>query len=185
MTKEKKTEETKTEEKNDTEKTQVTEENNDTAETAPETVAEDDKSKAETYLDNWKRTQADFLNYKRRSEQEKEDTAKFGNIILVLGLLPALDDLQRALESVPDNIDKLPWVEGIRLIEHKFNNCLESQGITVIKTEGEAFDPNIHEAALHTDGEDGMIVKELQKGYKMHDKVLRPAMVTVGNGNKI
>ncbi len=142
------------------------------------------KSEAETYLDNWKRTQADFVNYKRRSEQEKEDTVKFGNSMLLLSLLPVLDDLQRALNSVPEDISDMPWVEGIRLIERKFNKCLESQGVKVIETEGEAFDPNLHEAALHVDGEDGMIINELQKGYKLYDRVIRPAMVAVGNGNK-
>jgi molecular chaperone GrpE len=142
------------------------------------------KNEAETYLDNWKRTQADFINYKRRSELEKEDTIKFGNTTLIRELLPVLDDLQRALESIPQEISDMPWVEGIRLIERKFNKCLESQGVTVIQTKGEAFDPNFHEAALHVDGEDGMIVQELQKGYKLYDRVIRPAMVTVGNGNK-
>ncbi len=141
------------------------------------------KSEAETYLDNWKRTQADFVNYKRRAEQEKEDTVKFGNSMLLLSLLPVLDDLQRALESIPADIKNMPWVEGIRLIERKFSSSLESQGVKVIPTEGEAFDPNVHEAAMHVDGADGMIVKELQKGYKIHDRVIRPAMVTVGNGN--
>jgi molecular chaperone GrpE len=142
------------------------------------------KSEAETYLENWKRTQADFVNYKRRSEQEKEDTIKFGNSMLLLALLPVLDDLQRALDSIPEDIKDMPWVEGIRLIERKFNNCLESQGVKIIKTEGEAFDPNIHEAALHVDGEDGIIIDELQKGYRLYDRVIRPAMVTVGNGNQ-
>ena len=142
------------------------------------------KNEAETYLDNWKRTQADFVNYKRRSEQEKEDTIKFGNTLLLRELLPVLDDLQRALESIPEDTDDMPWVEGIRLIERKFKKCLESQGVKVIKTEGEAFDPNLHEAAMHIDGEDGMIIKELQKGYKLYDRVIRPAMVAVGNGNK-
>jgi molecular chaperone GrpE len=141
------------------------------------------KSEAETYLDNWKRTQADFVNYKRRAEQEKEDTVKFGNSMLLLSLLPVLDDLQRALESIPADIKNMPWVEGIRLIERKFSSSLESQGVKVIPTEGEAFDPNVHEAAMHVEGADGMIVKELQKGYKIHDRVIRPAMVTVGNGN--
>jgi molecular chaperone GrpE len=142
------------------------------------------KSEAETYLDNWKRTQADFINFKRRSELDKEDIIKFGNTALIRELLPTLDDLQRAIESIPQEIADMPWVEGIRLIERKFSKCLESQGVKVIKTEGEAFDPNLHEAALHVDGEDGMIVKELQKGYKLYDRVIRPAMVTVGNGNQ-
>jgi molecular chaperone GrpE len=181
------TKDKKPEELNDEEKTQVTEKEqiNKTAETEKnETAASEEKNKAETYLDNWKRTQADFVNYKRRSEQEKEDTIKFGNTMLILGLLPVLDDMQRALSSVPEDINKIPWVEGIRLIERKFNSCLESQGVTAIKTGGEKFDPNIHEAALHVDGEDGMIIDELQKGYKLYDKVIRPAIVSVGNGNK-
>lgn len=148
-----------------------------------DTAQPEAKSEAETYLDNWKRTQADFVNYKRRAEQEKEDTVKFGNSMLLLSLLPVLDDLQRALESIPADIKNMPWVEGIRLIERKFSSSLESQGVKVIPTEGEAFDPNVHEAAMHVDGADGMIVKELQKGYKIHDRVIRPAMVTVGNGN--
>ena len=173
------TKEKKHEENNDKDLNETPEEIIDSGETQPEA-----KSEAETYLDNWKRTQADFLNYKRRCEQEKEDTIKFGNTTLLLALLPVLDDLQRALDSVPDDIDDIQWVEGIRLIERKFNSCLESQGVKVIKTEGEAFDPNIHEAALHVDGEDGMIVNELQKGYKLRDRIIRPAMVAVGNGNK-
>jgi molecular chaperone GrpE len=148
-----------------------------------DTAQPEAKSEAETYLDNWKRTQADFVNYKRRAEQEREDTVKFGNSMLLLSLLPVLDDLQRALESIPADIKNMPWVEGIRLIERKFSSSLESQGVKVIPTEGEAFDPNVHEAAMHVDGADGMIVKELQKGYKIHDRVIRPAMVTVGNGN--
>ena len=144
----------------------------------------EEKSEAEKYLDNWRRTQADFVNYKKRTEQEKEETVKFGNSMLLLALLPILDDLQRALDSVPEDIKDLPWVEGIRLIERKFSSSLETQGVKLIKTEGEAFDPNVHEAALHVDGDDGMIVEELQKGYKLYDRVIRPAVVAVGNGNK-
>ena len=144
----------------------------------------EEKSEAEKYLDNWKRTQADFINYKKRTEQEKEETVKFGNSMLLLAILPVLDDLQRALSSVPQDVKDLPWVEGIRLIERKFSSSLETQGVKLIKTEGEAFDPNVHEAALHVDGDDGMIVEELQKGYKLYDRVIRPAVVAVGNGNK-
>jgi molecular chaperone GrpE len=149
-----------------------------------ETALAEEKNKAETYLENWKRTQADFINFKRRSELDKEDTVKFGNSLFILGLLPVLDDLQLALGSIPADMGKLPWVEGIKLIERKFNKCLDSQGVTTIKTEGEDFDPNLHQAALHVSGKEGMIIKELQKGYKMNDRVIRAAMVAVGNGNK-
>jgi molecular chaperone GrpE len=173
------------EEIKDNQKTQGTVEETKTEATGnTEAALLEEKSRAETYLDNWKRTQADFINYKRRSEQEKEDTIKFGNTMLLLELLPVLDDLQRALESVPEDISEVPWVEGIRLIERKFNKCLESQGVTIIKTVGEKFDPKLHEAVQHVDGEDGMIIQELRKGYKLYDRVIRPAMVAVGNGKQ-
>jgi molecular chaperone GrpE len=144
----------------------------------------EERAKAESYMDNWKRTQADFVNYKRRAEQEKEDTVKFGNTMLILSLLPVLDDLQLALESIPADSNNMQWIEGIKLIERKFNAVLDSQGVTAIKTTGEVFDPNLHEAVLHSDGKEGIIVKELKKGYRMHNRVIRPAMVAVGNGNK-
>ena len=141
----------------------------------------EEKAKAENYLDNWKRTQADFINYKRRSEQEKEETSRFANSVLILNLLPVLDDLERALSSVPPRLAKLPWVEGIKLIERKFHAILESHGVTKIKAKGKPFDPNIHESAMRSEGREGIVVKELQKGYKLHDRVLRPSKVAVGS----
>ncbi len=177
MKKEKRPEESEDKELKKTQKEQ--EDSADTGKAQPE-----EQSEADKYLDNWKRTQADFINYKKRTEQEKEETVKFGNSMLLLAILPVLDDLQRALDSVPEDIKDLPWVEGIRLIERKFSSSLETQGVKLIKTEGEAFDPSVHEAALHVDGEDGMIINELQKGYKLYDRVIRPAVVAVGNGNK-
>ena len=93
-------------------KSPVSEENIDTLKQA--LVKE--KEKTEDYLANWQRAQADFINYKRRSEQEKEETAKFANITLMLTLLPALDDLERALVSIPPRLAKITWVDGIRLI---------------------------------------------------------------------
>ncbi|MFA5629533.1 MAG: nucleotide exchange factor GrpE [Dehalococcoidales bacterium] len=169
---------------NQSEKTEDQDLENMQKETAGDNPQQNEKNEAETYLENWKRTQADFINYKRRAEQEKEETIKFGNSILLAAILPVLDDLQRALGSVPEDAKNLPWVEGIKLIERKFNSALESQGVKAVKTEGEAFDPKLHEAALHVNGEDGIIINELQKGYKLYDRVIRPAMVTVGNGEK-
>ncbi len=108
-----------------------------------------DEGKAEDYLANWQRTQADFINYKRRSEQEKEDISKFVNTALMLSLLPILDDLERAFTSIPNRIAKLSWVDGIRLIERKVQATLAAQGLSQIKATGEPFDPNFHEAAMH------------------------------------
>jgi len=140
------------------------------------------KEKAEGYLANWQRAQADFINYKRRSEQEKEEVNKFANSVLMLNLLPILDDVERALASIPPNLAKLSWIDGIRLIERKLQASLEAQGLSPIKAVGEPFDPKLHEAATHGKGKEGIVIEELQRGYKLHDRVLRPAMVVVGKG---
>jgi len=144
----------------------------------------EEKEKAEGYLANWQRAQADFINYKRRSEQEKEEISKFANTLLILNLLPVLDDLERAFTSIPPHLAKLTWVDGIRLIERKLQASLEAQGLSPIKALGELFDPNLHEAAMHTKGKEGIVIEELQKGYKLHDRVIRPTMVVVGNGEE-
>ena len=142
------------------------------------------KAKAESHLANWQRTQADFINYKRRNEQERVEFSKFANASLVLSLLPFMDDLERALAAIPHKSARLPWVEGIRLIEHKFKTTLKAQGLTTIKSLGELFDPNLHEAVRQDKGKDGIVIEELQKGYKFHDRVIRHTMVVVGNGEE-
>ena len=144
----------------------------------------EEKEKAEGYLANWQRAQADFINYKRRSEQEKEEISKFANSLLMLNLLPVLDDLERAFASTPHHLANLTWVDGIRLIERKLQASLEAQGLSLIKAIGEPFDPQLHEAAMHSKGKEGIVIEELQKGYKLHDRVIRPTMVVVGNGEE-
>jgi len=141
-----------------------------------------EKKKAEEYLANWQRAQADFINYKRRAEQERQEFNTYANANLILGLLPVIDDLERALEAVPDRFKKHDWVEGVRLVERKFKTILEGQGVKEIKASGEAFDPNFHEALRQERGEEGIVIEEFQKGYMLHDKLLRPARVVVGNG---
>ncbi len=142
------------------------------------------KAKAEENLAGWQRAQADFINYKRRTEQEKEEISQFANSILILNLLPILDDLERALTSIPPHLAKLSWVDGIRLIERKLQASLEAQGLSQIKALGEPFDPNLHEAARLGKGKEGIVIEELQKGYKLRDRVLRPSKVVVGNGEE-
>lgn len=140
------------------------------------------KQKAENYLANWQRAQADFLNYKRRSEQAREEINQSANAALILSLLPVLDDLERAFASIPPELAKLGWVDGIRLIEHKLRLNLEAQGLSTIKALGEPFDPTLHEGAMHGKGKEGTVIRELQKGYRLYDRVLRPTMVVVGDG---
>lgn len=144
----------------------------------------EERTRAEANLAGWQRAQADFINYKRRAEQEREEISKFANTSLILSLLPILDDLERAFAAIPAELDKIGWVEGIKLIERKLQATLEAQGLSPIKTLGEAFNPNLHEAAMHGRGREGVVIAELQKGYKFHERVIRPAMVVVGNGEE-
>jgi len=144
----------------------------------------EERTKAEANLAGWQRAQADFINYRRRSEQEKEETSKFANGLLMFSLLPILDDLERAFASVPPKLDKLGWVDGIRLIERKLRSTLEAQGLSLIKAIDEPFDPNLHEAVRQDKGKEGIVVEELQRGYKFHDRVIRPSKVVVGNGQE-
>ncbi len=142
------------------------------------------RQEAEKNLESWQRVQADFINYKRRSQQEKEEIGQYSQSLLLCSLLPVLDDIERALSSLPRELAKTPWVEGIRLIERKYHSILESQGVKTIKAKGKAFDPNLHEAAMSIKGKEGIIVKELLKGYKLGDRVIRPAKVAVGSGQE-
>jgi molecular chaperone GrpE len=166
-----------------------------TSEATPEATEEEDaellkqalaeeKKKAETNLAGWQRAQADFINYKRRAEQEKEETRKFANTVLMLNLLSILDDLERALAATPDDLAELSWVEGIRLIGRKLRANLEAQGLSQIEALGELFDPNFHEAVRQDKGKDGIVVEEVQKGYKLHERVIRPTKVVVGSGEE-
>jgi len=142
------------------------------------------KEEAEKYLANWQRSQADLENYIKRAEREKSETVECANRMLILDLLPVLDDFERALASLPVELDEQNWTEGIKLIYNKVKSVLEKQGLAEIKAKGEYFDPYWHEAAGQLEGEEGIVVEEIRKGYKFRDKLLRPSMVMVGAGNK-
>ncbi|MFC2052042.1 nucleotide exchange factor GrpE [Chloroflexota bacterium] len=156
----------------------------DNIEVLKESLAEE-KRKAESYLANWQRAQADFVNYKRRSEQERGENSKFANSALILNLLPILDDWERALNAIPPRLAKHTWVDGISLIERKFRTSLEAQGLSPIEAVGELFDPRLHEAIRQDKGKEGIVLEEVQKGYKFHDRVIRPSKVVVGNGEVV
>ena len=139
-----------------------------------------EKETSNKYLANWQRAQADFSNFKKRTEQEKSETIKFANSLLMASLLPAVDDLERALESVPEEVKKAAWVEGIELIYKKMMTALEDQGLCVMDAMDQEFDPNFHQAVLYEEGDEGKVMEELQKGYMLHDRLIRPCMVKVG-----
>ena len=155
----------------------------DNAESLEQALAEE-KEKAAANLAGWQRAQADFINYKKRSEREKADLGRYANSELMLKFLPALDDLERALAVIPPRQAKLSWVEGVRLIERKLKTTLEGEGLCQIKALGEPFDPHFHEAVMQGEGKEGVVVKEIQKGYRLHDRVIRPSKVVVGGGKE-
>lgn len=145
----------------------------------------EEKGKAESYLANWQRAQADFINLKRRTEQERDELAKYAASAIVADLLPVLDDFDLALANIPQETVGENWCDGIRLIQRKLRSVLEAEGLTQIEALGQDFDPYFHEAVMFADGEEGKVVEELQKGYTFRGKLLRPTKVKVGRGEKI
>jgi len=129
----------------------------------------------------YQRAVADLENYKRRSRQELVERTQYANEQLVVKLLPLLDNFQRALDHAPAGVDA-QWFDGIKLIARQFEDLLQAQGVSSIPAVGEKFDPNQHEAIAseETDEhEEGTVVEEMQKGYRLHRKVLRPTLVKV------
>lgn len=143
---------------------------------------EEERKKAESYLASWQRTAADFANFKRRTEEDRANTAKLAGSMVILKLLPPVDDLERALATLPKDLAGLTWVDGIALIHRKMLAALESEGVAPIQAVGEKFDPMQHEAVMQGPGPENTVVAEFQRGYALHGMVIRPAMVKVGNG---
>jgi molecular chaperone GrpE len=148
--------------------------------------AEDYRVKAEAYLDLAQRAQADFLNYKRRTVQELEQKIRDANAGLLTQLLPVFDDLQRALANVPVELGEHAWTQGVALIGQKLDHILQQQGLERIGGEGETFDPRIHDAVAYEEhpafGE-GQVASVYRVGYRLNDRVLRPAQVVVARGS--
>jgi molecular chaperone GrpE len=140
------------------------------------------EEKVEEYLDQWRRAAADLANYRKRVEKEQAEFSRYANAALITRILPLLDDFQRAFQTVPDNLRSLTWIDGIVLIERKLQAILEQEGLTPIEALGKPFDPLLHEAVMYEETagyEDGQVIAELQKGYKLHERVLRPTLVRV------
>ena len=144
----------------------------------------EEQEKAQGYLASWQRAAADHQNFKRRVDQERSEVGRLASTSLVINLLPMMDDLERALRTVDSKLAGLTWIDGIRLIHRKFEAVLQNAGVSEIEADGQQFDPNVHEAISEAEGEEGRIVSVVQKGYKLGDRVIRPAMVVVGAGAK-
>jgi molecular chaperone GrpE len=141
------------------------------------------REQADENLRNWQRTAADFSNYKRRTEEDRRAADLFANAVLLARLLAVLDDFDRALDNVPEDAHE-SWVEGVQLVERKLRGLLEAEGVTPIEAIGQPFDPNLHEAVVHeetAEAPDNTVIGEVQKGYLLHERVLRPSLVRVAN----
>ncbi len=137
------------------------------------------QAKTQEYLDALQRERADFVNYRRRVEQEKEQMGQWTTGETVKKLLPVLDDLELALTNRPAGE---PWANGVELVYRKFQSILEKEGILRIDAEGKPFDPNLHEAIMQEPSdthESGAVAAVLRQGYMHGERVLRPALVKV------
>src|SRR5664280_384710 len=131
------------------------------------------------------RTAADFANFRRRTAEDRERELGLASEFLLLKLLVVADDFDRALEAMPAELKGVAWIEGISLLDRKLRALLESEGVTPIEAVGRAFDPREHEAVgtvPSTGRPEGEVVAEIQRGYRVRDRVLRPAMVAIADG---
>jgi molecular chaperone GrpE len=144
------------------------------------------KALAAEHLASLQRTAADFANFKRRTSEDRERELGLASELLLRKLLAVADDFDRALEAMPPDLKVVSWIEGIVLLDRKLRALLESEGVTPIEAVGRIFDPREHEAIASIPGTgrpDGEIVAEVQRGYRVRDRVLRPALVAVAGGS--
>ncbi len=130
----------------------------------------------------WQRAAADFANYRRRTDQDREQMIGLANEVLLSKLLTIADDFDRAIANMPAELRGVSWVDGIAAIDRKLRLLLDSEGLTPIDAVGLPFDPHEHEAVVQeetTNVPEGTVTSELQRGYRIRDRVLRPAMVAV------
>lgn len=140
------------------------------------------QEEAARYLDGWQRTQAEFANARKRFEKQRVETFTSANAELVSKLVPLIDDFERALESVPEASRANPWVTGMDLVYRKMQAILEEMNVQVIPAVGQPFDPNLHEALSQEASDEytsGTVVREMRRGYRLGDRVVRPSLVTV------
>ncbi len=126
------------------------------------------------------RAQADLSNYKRRSDEERGEQLKYANSRLILKVLPVLDDLGLAMDHVAESDAGASWLEGVQLIHRKLQALVESEAVTRIEPEGRDFDPTEHEAIGYQesmDHDEGKVLSVVRNGYKLHGRVIRPALV--------
>ncbi|HAL49533.1 MAG: nucleotide exchange factor GrpE [SAR202 cluster bacterium] len=143
-----------------------------------ETVREKDQLKGMA-----QRAQADLVNYRRRAAEEMTESRQNSNSRLLVRLLMVLDDMNRAFDAIPEDAVAPGWLDGLELVRRNLQNVMDSEGVTKIETAvGQPFDVHEHEAVFFepsTDREEGSVMSVIRDGYKLHDRVLRAAQVSV------
>lgn len=137
---------------------------------------------AEEHQQRYLRAQADFDNFRRRTAKEKEELAQYASMKLIDQLVPIVDNFERALAAAATNNDYDSLAKGVDMIFRQLSQTLEAEGLKAIAAVGEPFNPEFHQAIMQVETdeyEEGIVVEEVQKGYMLKDKVLRPAMVKV------
>ncbi|MCW5890092.1 MAG: nucleotide exchange factor GrpE [bacterium] len=143
------------------------------------------REEARAANDRWVRERADLENVKRRAQRERGDAVRYGNEALVKDLLPVVDNLERALKATGAAAQGA-LVEGVGMVVKSLLDVLERHGVTRIASHGAAFDPAHHEAVAHVESAEhppNAVIEEHQPGYRLHERLLRPALVTVAKGN--
>jgi molecular chaperone GrpE len=144
--------------------------------------AEAAERKRDEYLDQLQRTRAEFENYQKRARRDLDEERRYAYLPLARELLPVLDNLQRALGSGRREGEQDSMVQGVALVETQLLNALRRFGVTPIEALGRPFDPMVHEAVAQeprTDAPPGTVVGVLEPGYRLHERILRPARVVV------
>jgi molecular chaperone GrpE len=152
---------------------------------SPEAELEKVRAERAAYLDRLARLQAEFDNFRKRNAKEQQEYREYALAEALKQLLPILDSLDRAVKT--DAASLQDFQSGIELIDKQFHDALAKLGVQPIVTEGAAFDPNLHQAVQMVDtddAEDNHVLDELQRGYKLKDRLLRPAMVRVARNPK-
>ena len=159
---------------------------------APEEVTEESllaqmQGDMERFKDLALRTQADFENFRKRAAREKEDAAKYANAGFLEKLLPILDNFELGLNAARSDAKDSPIIAGMDMVAKQLQDFLTAVGVETVKAEGEKFDPNLHEAVAQQASDtvpEGVVMRQLRKGFKLKDRLLRAAMVMVSKGNE-
>ena len=155
------------------------------AKEAEQPAEKDHAAEAEKFRDLAMRTAADFDNFRKRAAREKEDAIRFANTNLLEQLLPVLDNFELGMDAARSTPDAAAILQGLDMVGRQFRDFLTSTGVEEIKTDGATFDPNLMEAVGHEANEkipEGQVLRQTRRGYKLRDRLLRPASVFVSKG---